>query len=94
MNRILTFAAVVGGVYLVLARKRSGYQPSPAAVPPTYLLDVKRLDSDLQSALLYGNGPRWDEVSEGCRKIGRPDLPGHVSGKLPELEQRLNWPET
>ncbi len=88
----MAIMALLGGLVWLLARKLNGGGRLAAAPPPTQLERERRLNSDLEAALSCGNGPMWDAVSEECRRIGRPDLPGHVLDKFPHCAGRLNRP--
>lgn len=50
----------------------------------------KWLNSALQAAGGDGDRRRWDALSEECRRIGRPNMPGNVLRKFPHWEERLN----
>ncbi len=93
MMRTAVPTLLLGGFLYLLAKKLSdGGQPAPT-LPPVRREHADRLKILLEQALSYGNKPMWDEVSEECRRIGRPDLPGHVRDAFPPLAEsfdRLN----
>ncbi len=87
--RTLIIAATLGGLFL-LARKRAGSRQPVPPPPPTARQYHDRLANRLEQALSYGDKRIWDEVSEECRKAGRPDLPGLMRKKRPEWAERLD----
>lgn len=89
MRNLLLATTALGGLHL-LARRRTA-SPRPVPRPPTAREYYDRLANHLEVALFEGNRPMWDEVSEKCRRAGRPELPGLKRGEWPEQVRMLGW---
>ena len=88
MKALSVVMVVSGLVLLVRQQAKSHQQVSP--LPPTAREYGDRLAYLLEHALLLGNKPLWNEVSEKCRGVGREDLPEHKRKKWPHQAELLD----